>query len=633
MTTSPIRSKNYFSRNQNISNKNKNYFSYEKIAYQQLILKYYTIPLTYEINIINNIIYNEKSRIVAKFKDYLILDDSSEFLKRYYKKYESEIRLPKFYEYYETYSKIFPNYTGLPEGQYIYKNIQKKQIMIDIQEQMEIENKHYSIKNIKSEEKINDVFSTDVIDSILNQTNKEDVELLFNINIDNLKIEEQKFTQNVIDIIDTIEKYENANNNDHSHINIENITSSNNFNIKSPLGFNIMKKNKMNNSNINNSNNSNNISNIFHKGNNIKNNIFSIYSYKQKSFNQNNGNNNINKNNIYTNKTNINNNDKFLIEKLESNLLKLSRKTSLTNLTSINQTKQLNNNSRQHKSNNAYNYAYNNSLKSRSNSNINNSLNTPLSYRICGSTENIKTPITSRNTINRSYGKNKQNNKDHFIKNDNIENNKKVNIGKNLNSKITNNIIYIINQNPKFTTNLTFYNNNNNNNLNSNNNNTLNSNNNKHTFIQKKYKSISNQKEYNPNKQKIKKRNNQGSGLMNPSMSNNNILKTAREIGYKEINLLRNTLKNNIRNSINLNSSKNSSINNKFYFRENSFSRNKKHNSIEETNSKISKNDSMIKLGLLDLVNVKKKIVKGIHIKNFSQILNANTIQSNRKKK
>ncbi len=660
MTTSPIRSKNYFkssSRNQNISNKNKNYFPYEKIAYQQLILKYYTIPLTYEINIINNIIYNEKSHIVAKFKDYLILDDSSEFLKRYYKKYESEIRLPKFYEYYETYSKIFPNYTGLPEGQYIYKNIQKKQIMIDIQEQMEIENKHNSNKNFKSEEKINEVFSTDVIDSILNQTNKEDVELLFNINIDNLKIEEQKFTQNIIDIIDTIEKYENANNNDHSHINIDNITNSNTFNVKSPLGYNIMKKNKINNSNINNSNNSNNISNIFNKGNNIKNNIFSIYSYKQKSFNQNNANHNINKNNIYTNKTNINNNDKFLIEKLESNLLKLSRKTSLTNLTSINQTKQLNNNSRQHKSNNAYNYAYNNSLKSRSNSNISNSLNTPLSYRICGSSENIKTPITSRNTINRSSGKNKQNNKDHYIKNDNIENNKKINIGKNYNSKITNNIIYIINQNPKFTTNLTFYNNNNNNNninnnnnnlnnINNNNNNNLNNinnynnnnnfnnnNTNKHTFIQKKYKSISNPKEYNPNKQKIKKRNNQGSGFMNPSMSNNNILKTAREIGYKEINLLRNTLKNNIRNNINLNSSKNSSINNKFYFRENSFSRNKKHNSIEETNSKISKNDSMTKLGLLDLVNVKKKIVKGIHIKNFSQILNGNSIQTKRKKK
>lgn len=32
--------------------------------------------------IINDIIYNEKAHIVARFKDYLILDDVSEFLKR-----------------------------------------------------------------------------------------------------------------------------------------------------------------------------------------------------------------------------------------------------------------------------------------------------------------------------------------------------------------------------------------------------------------------------------------------------------------------------------------------------------------------------------------------------------------------
>ena len=54
------------------------------------------MSLTYEINIINNIIYNEKSHIVAKFKDYLILDDNSEFLKWYYKMNESYVRLPKF---------------------------------------------------------------------------------------------------------------------------------------------------------------------------------------------------------------------------------------------------------------------------------------------------------------------------------------------------------------------------------------------------------------------------------------------------------------------------------------------------------------------------------------------------------
>ncbi len=258
MTTSPIRSINFlkfFSNHSNQKNHHKDYFIYEKIAYKQLLLKYFTIPLIYEINIINNIIYNEKSHIVAKFKDYLILDDTSEFLKRYYKNYESGVRLPKFYEYYETYSKIFPNYTGLPEGQYIYKNIQKKQIMIDIQEQMEIENKNCS-KNKQSNEKIKDVFDTEVIDSILNQTNKEDIELLFNVNRDNILIEDKKFTQEIIDIINTIEKYENAINNDHSHINIENITNSNTFNVRSPLGYNIMKKNKINNSNINNSNNS-----------------------------------------------------------------------------------------------------------------------------------------------------------------------------------------------------------------------------------------------------------------------------------------------------------------------------------------------------------------------------------------
>ena len=72
--------------------------------------------------------------------------------------------------------------------------------------------------------------------------------LIYYINIDNWKIEEQKFIQNTIDIIHIIEKYGNLDNNEHSHINIENITSSINFNVSSPLGLNIiMKKNKINN--------------------------------------------------------------------------------------------------------------------------------------------------------------------------------------------------------------------------------------------------------------------------------------------------------------------------------------------------------------------------------------------------
>jgi hypothetical protein len=41
----------------------------------------------------------------------------------------------------------------------------------------------------------------------------------------------------------------------------------------------------------------------------------------------------------------------------------------------------------------------------------------------------------------------------------------------------------------------------------------------------------------------------------------------------------------------------------------------------------------MTKLGFLDIMNVKKKIVKGIHIKNFSQILNINSSKTERIKK
>ena len=78
--------------------------------------------------IINNIVYHEKFSYSSIIKDYLISDDLSEFLK---------LRLPKFYEYYEIYSRIYPNYTSLPETKFIYKNIHKKQKMIDLQKAME----------------------------------------------------------------------------------------------------------------------------------------------------------------------------------------------------------------------------------------------------------------------------------------------------------------------------------------------------------------------------------------------------------------------------------------------------------------------------------------------------------------
>ena len=103
--------------------------------------KYNTMPKRYNSTIIDNIIFNEKSHIVSIFKDLLINYDFNDFLKRFYKKSESAVRLPKYFEYYNLYSKIFPNYTSIPEGKYFYINIQKKQRMIDLQENLKNQRK------------------------------------------------------------------------------------------------------------------------------------------------------------------------------------------------------------------------------------------------------------------------------------------------------------------------------------------------------------------------------------------------------------------------------------------------------------------------------------------------------------
>ena len=100
----------------------------------------------------NNLIFNETCHIVARFKDYLILDDSTEFLRRFYAINDSVPRLKKIFLFFETYSKLFPNYMILPESTYLYKNIRKKQKMIDAVNEIkreEEENRRQIIQNKK----------------------------------------------------------------------------------------------------------------------------------------------------------------------------------------------------------------------------------------------------------------------------------------------------------------------------------------------------------------------------------------------------------------------------------------------------------------------------------------------------
>lgn len=108
----------------------KPYSSLELIVKKNLIRNHNSTQAKYCSIKINNIIFNEKSRLVACFKDYLIEDDMSEFLKRYYMFYESLTKLDNILDFYNKYATFYPNYCSLSESRYLYKNIMKKQKII-----------------------------------------------------------------------------------------------------------------------------------------------------------------------------------------------------------------------------------------------------------------------------------------------------------------------------------------------------------------------------------------------------------------------------------------------------------------------------------------------------------------------
>lgn len=88
--------------------------------------KYTTSTEFYNVKVINDIMYNEKVRVVSVFKDYLIYDDLTEFFKRMYTYTESVIRLSKIFDFYLTFSQVFPNYIILHQRTYMFKNIERK---------------------------------------------------------------------------------------------------------------------------------------------------------------------------------------------------------------------------------------------------------------------------------------------------------------------------------------------------------------------------------------------------------------------------------------------------------------------------------------------------------------------------
>ena len=200
-------------------NKNNKQYKYEIEIKERSGYTYEDFP---------DIMFNDKTHLVSTFKEHLIMNDRAEFLKRYYNLDESFIRLPKFFEYYELYSKIFPNYTAITESKYLYQNIQKKQKMIDQQEQMEIEKQQNKNKennsivkrlaeysefngentNGRNKKSKENIFSTDIINSILSKSNTEEMEILFSINKKNISKDEKSFSDKIHNLVLSITKFD-----------------------------------------------------------------------------------------------------------------------------------------------------------------------------------------------------------------------------------------------------------------------------------------------------------------------------------------------------------------------------------------------------------------------------------------
>ena len=580
-----------------------------KKIYKLFNKKYSKMPNNYNMNIIENIIYNEKSHIVATFKDRLIIDDTGEFLKRYYKKKESQIRLPKFYEYYDLYSKIFPNYTTFYEGKYLYQNIQRKQRMIDLQEQMEMEEENNREKINSSKFDKEKVFNTDAIDSILNGTNNEGMEIIFNVNKNNIKQDEEIFNKEINNIIDVINDYESKNisnynnknkkisNNKNNNFHIGNEGNKDNIwnkNISVPINLNYSKNKRLRNSNsmtiVNNTNITyyNSIQSIMSK-------FFNISSL-QKNGILNFNNNNTNKNNKIINMSKYyQKKDKKLIQKLEQNLFKIRQKSIYLknlsqNISTSNQTQKDISISKRNSS--AYTKKQSSSTSSAHNQkNKNKNINNSSSYKITN--HNIIKKIMKNKNIDIGRKNSPLTSRNPPVNKINLCQTKMKNIKNNINCVADNT------SRNRYTNNMIFHN---------------------------KAKSTLRGRICSSNS-KVRENRNNNSNSKNFLNNLKNKFNESKQ-GYKEISYIkRSKNKSCIKETTTNNNNENKSTCRNRY-------KNKNNSQTKTIVSKgikyMSRNDSSLKVGILDLVNSKKKYMKAFNISNFSKNLN-NTSNLNTK--
>ena len=242
---------------------------------------YSTSKKKYDKFIINTIIFDQRIHKVAVFKNNLLWDESSEFLKRFYKKKESKQRIPKISEYYERYTLFSPVYFGL-EG-----------LLVIIMNRWTKRKKNYLeyIEDHEDDKKI--VKKKDSFEPLINQSS-----------LDNITISKSLTSKNTLELT----KFEN--NSKKNLLNkkkqVKNNHSLNKEQVESISFLHIIDDLSSNYSIIINPDNKENIKRKINK---------KEEKSKTINFNENDKSKNIKYNNNKTNKTNINNISKTLKDK------------------------------------------------------------------------------------------------------------------------------------------------------------------------------------------------------------------------------------------------------------------------------------------------------------------------------
>jgi hypothetical protein len=214
-------------------------------------------PDKYAAKVTNDIIYDEKKHLVCIFKDFLLWDEYSDFLKRYYSLSESVQRIPGYWIYYSKYSVMRPVYFRFACSKIMYKNFKKHRKFFEQIEEIE-ERNQYQDENMEPSE-FSKLIKSNLMDDRHNNNIKNYEE--FSVATTNQDRERHEVNRDPNDDL----RYDYSN----SDIFLDHFNNSNNFSLYSQ--FNRLMHHD------NNEDNFNNVHLNMKKGNNLANNLGNIH--------------------------------------------------------------------------------------------------------------------------------------------------------------------------------------------------------------------------------------------------------------------------------------------------------------------------------------------------------------------